>query len=486
MERQSFHIFSVGWELVLIRSMTGPVGDRTGIRFTHGIVGDGARLPDVRAELPGFAFIALSKANGEPLPPPDHELLASLEAVGVPTIRTMIQGDRVLRYRSETESLGYATLLARKIGAALDELDPDVVLGSFDGLHAALSLAVARSRGIPWVAMTFTVIPDSLTAFCRGVTPDTLVGITRPKDEALQRQAEEIIRGIRSKRQKIMAYRPPASLRQRARQLIEHTRNFGRRLFTPKELGFDRFTYPAASERFADIVRRSVNHMRLPARKMLMSPPEGRFAFFPLHMVPESSIDTWAPFYQDQLAFIMQVSLALPADLEFVVKIHFSDHDNYSHAELRRLLQLPRLRIAHPNASSHAFLERSTLVVAIQGTASLEAALFGKPVLLFGASPYQDFPRTQRAERPDALHEQIRRMLEIPAPRDEEIVEAFTAYLARYMPGRVNDWSKPIDAAGIDHLASCFAALRSYVEAPGNRDAWYAQPPFTGAARVGG
>jgi hypothetical protein len=483
-ERRSFHIFTVGWELALIRALTTPVAERTGIRFTHGLVGDGRRLPDVRRDFPGIEFLALSKANGDALPRPDHEFLASIESVGVPTIRGMIQGDRVLRYRPESESLGYATLLAHRIRAALDEFQPDVVLGSFDGLHAALSLAVAKSRGIPWVAMAFTVIPDNLTGFCKGVTPDTLIRITREDLEALRPQAEEIMWAVRSKRQKIMAYRSPASLGQRARQLVEHGRNLGRRVVAAKDLGVDRFTYPTASERCADIVRRSLNHLRLPAGRMLTAPPEGRFAFFPLQMAPESSIDTWAPFYQDQLALVAQLSLALPADLEFVVKIHFSDHDNYSPSELRRLMQLPRLRIARPNASSHAFLERSTLVAAIQGTASLEAALLGKPVLLFGASPYQDFPGTQRAERPDALPGQIRRMLEIPPPSDAEIVEAFVAYLARYMPGRVNDWSRPIEPVELGQLADCFQALRSYVEVPSNRSDWYAEPPFAARREV--
>src|SRR5262249_41992573 len=150
-----------------------------------------------------------------------------------------------------------------------------------------------------------------------------------------------------------------------------------------------------------------------PTEEMLTAPPNSRFVFFPLQMSPESSIDTWAPFYQDQLALVVQLSLAIPADVEFVVKLHFSDPDNYSRAQLRGLTCLPRLRVIHPDASSHAFLRQAALVVGIQGTARLEAALLGKPVLLFGDSPYQHFPRTERARRPDELHQQIRRMLEL-------------------------------------------------------------------------
>lgn len=477
-ESRPFHIFTVGWDVEVIRSLISPVSNITGIHFTHGLVGDARRLSIVQKEFPEINFVALSNSKCETLPSPDYELLASLESIGVPTIRCMVQGDRVLKSRPENESLGYATLLARRILKILDELKPDVVLGSFDNLHAALSLAVSRSIGIPWVAMAFPVIPGNLTGFCMGVTPDTLVPIVRSNDEVLRRQAEETMRNVRSKRQQVVAYRPPASFQQRLQQFIQYARNLARRIVKFKELGIDRFTYPTAMERVADITRRSINHLRLPTKEMLTSPPAGRFVFFPLQMSPESSVDTWAPFYQQQLALVTQLSLAIPADLVLVIKLHFSDPDNYSRSQLLQLLQLPRLRIAHPDASSHAFLTQASLVVGIHGTACLEAALLGKSVLLYGDSPYQHFPRSERARRPDELHQQILRMLDAPPPSDEEIVEAFAAYMVRYMPGRLNDWDRPIEKDELERLSDCFQALRTYVELPANRANWYNQPLF--------
>jgi hypothetical protein len=218
---------------------------------------------------------------------------------------------------------------------------------------------------------------------------------------------------------------------------------------------------------------------------MLSSPPDARFIYFPLHMAPESSVDTWAPFYQDQLAFVAQLSLSIPADIAFVVKLHFSDPDNYSRRQLRQLMKLPRLHVAHPSAPGREFIENAALVIGIQGTSCLEAALLGKPVLIFGDSPYQYFPRTEKAERPDEVYHQIRRMLELPPPSDEEIVEDYAAYMARYMPGRINDWGRPIEEDELDRLVDCFRALRSYVEVPDNRANWYRQPPFVNALDQG-
>lgn len=474
-----FRVLTVGWEPYFIDYLLAPIQKNTGIDFSHGLVGDASRIHEAQKQYPLMKFVALSKTRKDPLPAPDHELLASLECVGVSTIKSMVHGDSVLRYRPAEEALAYATLLARRMRDTFTELQPTVVLASFDSLHAALSLAVAKSLDIPWVAMAFTVIPDNLTGFCRALTPDKLVPMGRLVDEKLRRQAQALVQKVCSREQQVLAYRPPASTKQWLRHYLMHGGNLLRRRRNAGMLGIDQYTYPSVRERLLDLCRRTVNRLCLPRSSMLNAPPEGRFIYYPFHMAPESMLDTWAPFYQDQLAFVVQLSLAIPADIALVVKLHFSDPDNYSRWELQQLMRLPRLHIAHPNAPGRDFIEKAALVVGIQGTSCLEAALLGKAVLLFGDSPYQHFPRTERAKRPDEIHQQIRRMLELPPPSDDKIVEAYAAYMARYMPGRINDWSRPIEDDELDRLSDCFRALRTYVEVPGNRENWYKEPPFT-------
>jgi hypothetical protein len=473
-----FKLFTVGWEPDFIEYLLSPIEKRAGLDCTHGLVGDATRVAYARTRYPGSKFIALSKSKHEPLPAPDYELLARLEAMGVPTVKSMIQGDRVLRHLDENVTLGYATLLAQRLQHALKEARPDIVLGSFDSIHAAMSLAVAKSLGIPWVAMAFSVIPDTLTGFCNSMTPNALLPITRPVDERLRSEARVLMENVRSKKQKVLAYHAPTSLTQWLRQHLAHGKNLLRRQEKRTVFGIDQFTYPSVKVRFQDISRRALNRIRLPTREMITTPPKTRFVYYPFHMAPESMLDTWAPFYQNQLAFVAQLSLAIPADTAFVIKLHFSDPDNYSHAQLRELMRLPRLYIANPTAPGRDFIEKAALVVGIQGTSCLEAALLRKPVLIFGDSPYQRFPRTQVAKRPSELHGQIQQMLELSVAGDDEIVEAYAAHMARYMPGRINDWGRPIEPDALDQFANCFGALRSYLAAPGVRASWYSQPPF--------
>jgi capsule polysaccharide modification protein KpsS len=189
-------------------------------------------------------------------------------------------------------------------------------------------------------------------------------------------------------------------------------------------------------------------------------------------------IDTWAPFYQDQMAFIRQLSFSIPADVELVVKLHFSDPYNYSYFELQELLRRYHVSVASPFVPSRPFLERASLVVGITGTSNFEAAVRGKPVLLFGNSPFQHFPRTERALTPDKVFKQIKQMLNMSRPGEDEIVEAVANYMSRYMPGQVNDWSIPYELVEHDKYADCFLALATYVETTGITENWYKQSPF--------
>jgi hypothetical protein len=473
-----FSIFTVGWEPDFIDRLLAPIQKQTGINFTHGLVGDASRIDHVHKQYSQINFVALSIAKEEQLPSPDYALLARLEGAGVPTVRSMVQGDRVLRNLSERAALGYATLLARRIHDALVREQPDVVLASYDSVHSAISLAVAKSLGIPWVAMAFAVIPDNLTGFCCALTPNSLVPIVRSVDQQMLDRANEIIQSVRAKEQKVVAYRAPASLSQWVRQFHLNAKNLLRRRHDREILGIDRFTYPSKLERLCDVVRRAFNRLCMPTTSMVSTPPDARFIYFPLHMAPESTVDTWAPFYQNQIAFVAQLSLAIPADTCFVIKLHFSDPDNYSRKQLEQLMKLPRLLIAHPNAPGNSFIEKAALVIGIQGTSCLEASLLGKPVLIFGDSPYQHFPRTERAKRPDELYEQISNMLAQPPATDEEIVEAYATYMARYMPGRINDWSNAISEEEMKRYSECFMSLKNYINSLPYKSNWYEAPPF--------
>lgn len=466
-------VLTIGWKPEFIDKLLREIGNLSEIDFTHGLVGNNSHIGTVKKNYPSMKFVSLSKSNRDPLPEPDYEYLAILEDVGYPTIRCLIRGDRVLRYRKDQESFGYATLLAKNTRKVIEELEPDIVLASFDSVHSGISLLVSKSCNIPWVALSFSTIPEGLTAFCKSMDPDSIVPIERELTQEVLKSARKTLDQVRASTQDVMGYRAPISFSQYAIQYAANIQNLYKRIARARTLGADRYTYSSIVERSMDLLRRLTNRVMLPTRCMVSAIPASKFVYFPLHMAPESSVDSWAPFYQNQLALVEQVALALPADLAFVVKLHFSDPDNYSRAQLKKLMCLPNIHIANPNSPSSVFIENASLVIGIQGTSCIEAALLAKPVLIFGDSPYLRFPGAEKAGKPDQIYQQISRMLTNPRPTEDEILKAFINYMLRYLPGRINDWTRPIKNEDIQILAAAFCQLRDFVGIYNNRINWY-------------
>jgi len=475
---KEFTILTIGWFPTLIDRLFIPIEHKTKINFIHCLMDNPESLNIVKEKYPNTKFISILKEGEEFLTKPDYKLLASIESFGVPTIKSMILGDPYIRNRSDSESFGYATFLARSFKGIFQEIKPDVVLASNDQIHSGISLAIAKSMNIPWVAMAFTSIPDNLTSFCCGLTPDTIIPIPQQVNEKIKNDAKSLIDNVLSGKQQVMAYRAPNSFWSRAKMYGFHATNFIKRMISGPRRGVDRYTAPTIWERTKDISRRSLNNLTLPLKQMLNSPPKGRYIYFPLHMSPESMVDTWAPFYQDQMAFIRQLSYSIPADVELVVKLHFSDPYNYSFNELKNLMDHYHVQIANPFVPSRPFLEGASLVVGITGTSNFEAAIRGIPVLIFGNSPYQHFPRTERALRPHELYDQIQRMLKMPVPSKDEIIESVSVFISRYMPGQINDWNRPYELDELEKYADCYSALAIYLQTPGIKENWYKQPPF--------
>ena len=461
-----FRILTIGWDASFIRKMLAPLQENLGFAAYSGMLGDPDKID--QADLPqGIQAIPLSPKKNHPLPPADLQFLASLERPDVPTVRNMILGDRILNQLPSETALAYASDLGKKIEKAIHETKPDIVLGTFDSLHSGMGLAVARSADVPWLSLVYLAIPAGITAFSTQMNPNALLPITRPKDAQLYKEVQEIIDRFRHHDPELYRNVEPNDSRFFTVYLVGmHIVNLIRRFTTEPEDGRDPYTWPTIYKRTTDIVRRTWNGVTLPKRQLIDSPPEEPYVYFPLHMQPESTVDNWAPFCQDQFGLAKQVLRALPANQTLVVKLHYIDPDNYSRSLLRDFLKLPGVKIANPLSQSRQFLEGANLVIGIQGTVCLEAAIIGKPTLIFGDSPYQYFPNTERAEGVDQLQKQIKQLLERVMPSDDQITESLADYLSRFQQGSCNDWSKSPTAVEMKNMTKLFQKLIAFYQQP--------------------
>jgi hypothetical protein len=195
----------------------------------------------------------------------------------------------------------------------------------------------------------------------------------------------------------------------------------------------------------------------------LASPPTAPFVLFGLHTQPESAIDVWAPFFSRQMWVIEILSRSLPPSHKLLVKIHKSDAARYSARDLRELQSFPGVELVEPFADARPFVEGAALVVSIQGTMGLEAALLGKPVIMLGESPVALFPSASAIGQIADLPALVREKLQATRAARSQVLDAYSEYLRPFLPASHNDWSRPQTEQEIEDYVDLFRKLRQYV-----------------------
>ena len=109
-----------------------------------------------------------------------------------------------------------------------------------------------------------------------------------------------------------------------------------------------------------------------------------KFAYFPLQVQPEESIDVSAPFFTNQVEIARLVAMSLPDDYTLVVKEHPAMVGLRPSSYLEKLDRTPNVKLADYRISSEELLLKTDLVIAPIGTTIAEAAFLNKPVIQIG------------------------------------------------------------------------------------------------------
>jgi hypothetical protein len=462
-----FHILTVGNFPVLVRELWNRIADAGHYRISHIAHPsyDRKTWPQaLRTESVHFFRDDLRT----PIQAADRQLLASLEQDGIPTIHNMIVSDRVVSKLPHDEAVGYASFLTQRLFSLYEAIEPSVVIGSFDGIHGSLALAVARRAGVPWYAPIFTALPPGRAAFATDLTPARPLVFDAQRHASLLDEADSLLAAFENRKVNAAAYIPPNLFSasfifgQIPTQLASLLRVLGRRRLTKFVKYTDYRNAYSVKALAAEAFRQRKNLWLLNRRSLPRKPPQSRFAFFGLHMQPESSIDVFAHFFSNQERVIELMARSLPPTHTLLVKLHKSDTLNYSKTSLARFTHFPGVELISPYADTFQFIKQADLVFSIQGTIGLEAALLGRPVIMFGDSPTKLFPSVSTIGKTTDLPALVRQKLAETPPSRADIVAAFAAYLSPYYPASHNDWSvRPTDAE-IEDFVKLFEKLRTY------------------------
>lgn len=118
-------------------------------------------------------------------------------------------------------------------------------------------------------------------------------------------------------------------------------------------------------------------------------PPIGEIAkmdyvYYPLHYEPEASLNGVEPHFTNQMYAIELLSKSVPAGGHVLVKEHPAAVGNRPLHWMDAIAEFPRVKLVHPFENSIELIRHSMATATITGTAGLEAAILGKPVISLG------------------------------------------------------------------------------------------------------
>lgn len=141
------------------------------------------------------------------------------------------------------------------------------------------------------------------------------------------------------------------------------------------------------------------------------------YLFFPLHFSAESQVTVRGRNFVSQSALIELISWCLPEDVLLCVKLHPNHPGCMRAGELKRIRELPNVRLLRPTVNTHAIIRSSLGTVTINSTAGFESLLYYKPVITFGRSFYRGKGVTCDVTDVAELQKIVRYALQTPVDR---------------------------------------------------------------------
>jgi hypothetical protein len=174
--------------------------------------------------------------------------------------------------------------------------------------------------------------------------------------------------------------------------------------------------------------------------------PGGDYFFFALHVQPEISTLVFAPYYDNQMAVIENIAKSLPVGYKLAVKEHPNMMGRRQQQFYKELKDFPNVVLISPYIDSHDLTENSSGIITITGTVGLEAALYGKPVIMLGDAFFACYDLTYKATDFKELPALLKKALVEFRPDRDQVLKFLAAIIRSSYRGDILD---PVESAYI-------------------------------------
>ena len=158
--------------------------------------------------------------------------------------------------------------------------------------------------------------------------------------------------------------------------------------------------------------------------------PKQKFAVFFLSVEPESAISVNAENCFNQLALIENIARQLPINWKLYVKEHpvmFGWRPSSFYSTLKKI---PNVSLVTPESNAGELSKKSQLVMTINGSVGLEAALNKIPVITFGKSLYNELSSVIHCQDMNSIYSCIKKTKTVVHDDDEYV--SFLSALTKF------------------------------------------------------
>jgi len=144
-------------------------------------------------------------------------------------------------------------------------------------------------------------------------------------------------------------------------------------------------------------------------------PKNQPYVYYPLGVDMEKSTLIQSPLFTNQIEIICQIAKSIPIEYKLFVKEHQGQIARgwRSKEEYEEISGIPNVELLHPDIKGEEILQNCDLVVTVGGTTGFEAAVYGKPSIVFSDVYYSVLPSVTRVEKIHELPKIIRNALKI-------------------------------------------------------------------------
>ena len=353
---------------------------------------------------------------------PDLDYLEKLEKKYKINLWKLVQNERIFLYFknfykfTSDEVLNILEQECRFFEKILEDIKPDYFFTRLPSLHhQELIYQMCRNTGIKTLAMNYTLLAKKcmISEGTKKLDYDKEFDSIKYQDRSFDEiqkylQSFDLIKQLEEK-----LVKPGSSKLEKLESMGEYLLNFDS-VNTETH-----YTYYGRTKRkvffyyLNDYLKTKMRKSFIDKNLKLNSQFNDPFVYFPLHMEMERTTLIGAPYYVNQIEIIKNIAKSLPINFKLFIKEHPGQVNRgwRNKSEYKEIMDIPNVVLFHPDFSKDTLYKNCSIVFSIAGTASFEAACFGKPAITLVDLNYSILPSVHTLKNFDGLHDLINQLL---------------------------------------------------------------------------